>query len=446
MTPARHRQSYEEACRLFRWHLPECANIAVDVVDRQAGAAADGHRTALISESAGGVVARYTFLDLMRYSHRLAQVLAEAGIGPGQRVALVMEPSGAAAVAMLGVLKTGAAAVPLPAGEKRLDLLESLSLSAVIGEEQSLELVERARRKIDLTLAMAAHCTATAVTEMWTSMIGADERFEPAILPATQPAIIQVRADGTTLPLSHRALRARVAGAEYGYQTFPHVGDVMWSAGDWASDSGWADAVFPAWFHAVQVVTTPARRGDLPGLLSRWGVRNVHLPIGRVDILQSAIGRSKMPLRSLVVTGQPSPELAGWMLQRFAGAYVPTFGSQALGPLIAPSPALGFKTSQGSLGRPAPGYGIDIVDGKGRVLAAGNVGDIALLADSPLAPVDTRGDPIGERAGRWLLLGARGKKDLEGAFWPDPPLAPPVMPDPPPPMRLEGPDPKERWR
>ena len=46
-------------------------------------------------------------------SNRLAHLLAGHGVGPGQRAALLLERSAEAIVAILAVLKTGAAYVPI---------------------------------------------------------------------------------------------------------------------------------------------------------------------------------------------------------------------------------------------------------------------------------------------------------------------------------------------
>ncbi|MBY0289721.1 MAG: amino acid adenylation domain-containing protein, partial [Mycobacteriaceae bacterium] len=54
-----------------------------------------------------------TYGELDEASNRLAQLLVAQGAGPGQRVALLLSRSAEAVVAMLGVLKTGAAYVPL---------------------------------------------------------------------------------------------------------------------------------------------------------------------------------------------------------------------------------------------------------------------------------------------------------------------------------------------
>lgn len=58
-----------------------------------------------------------TYRELIERSQWLAKRLTEAGAGPGERVALFLERGADMAVAMLGVLQTGAAFVPLGLGE-----------------------------------------------------------------------------------------------------------------------------------------------------------------------------------------------------------------------------------------------------------------------------------------------------------------------------------------
>src|SRR4051812_47719133 len=57
-----------------------------------------------------------TYGELDEASNRLAHLLIGLGAGPGERVGLLLNRSAEAVVAMLGVLKTGAAYVPLDPG------------------------------------------------------------------------------------------------------------------------------------------------------------------------------------------------------------------------------------------------------------------------------------------------------------------------------------------
>src|SRR5208337_1176641 len=54
----------------------------------------------------------WTYREVDEAANRLAHLLAARGVGPGQRVALLLSRSAEAIVAMLAVVKTGAAYVP----------------------------------------------------------------------------------------------------------------------------------------------------------------------------------------------------------------------------------------------------------------------------------------------------------------------------------------------
>ena len=67
-----------------------------------------------VAMSCGGRSMTYRELD--EAANRLAHLLAAQGVGPGQCVALLLERSAEAIVAMLAVLKTGAAYLPIDPG------------------------------------------------------------------------------------------------------------------------------------------------------------------------------------------------------------------------------------------------------------------------------------------------------------------------------------------
>ena len=105
LKPAR---SYAEAVAGFRWNIPVAYNIGVDVCDRQLGDA-----RALIYRDAHGRVSEYTFGNLKKLSNKLANVLVARGIGPGDRVGILLPQAPETAVAHIAVYKAGMVAVPL---------------------------------------------------------------------------------------------------------------------------------------------------------------------------------------------------------------------------------------------------------------------------------------------------------------------------------------------
>ena len=76
-----------------------------------------------------------TYRELEEAANRLAHLLAGHGVGPGQCVALLLERSAEAIVAMLAVLKTGAAYLPidpaLPAARIGFMLADAAPIAAI---------------------------------------------------------------------------------------------------------------------------------------------------------------------------------------------------------------------------------------------------------------------------------------------------------------------------
>ena len=103
-------ESYHEVYGDFRWELPERFNIGVAACDRLA----DGsRRLALVYEAPDGTVERFSYDDLKRLSNRCANGLAALGVGPGDRVGVLLPQRPETAIAHLAIYKLGAVALPL---------------------------------------------------------------------------------------------------------------------------------------------------------------------------------------------------------------------------------------------------------------------------------------------------------------------------------------------
>ncbi|MDQ8033690.1 MAG: AMP-binding protein, partial [Bordetella sp.] len=84
-------------------------NIAHECIDRHAGSG----RPAIILVKANGEDETLGFDELARDASHFAHALAARGIVPGDRVAVMLEPSREFYVALFGAIKRGAIAVPL---------------------------------------------------------------------------------------------------------------------------------------------------------------------------------------------------------------------------------------------------------------------------------------------------------------------------------------------
>ena len=85
-------------------------NITHECIDRWAD---DPARVAIQIAHAGGHDEVLTFAELSNLASRFAHWLTAAGVKPGDRVAIMLEPSPAFYAALFGAMKHGAIAVPL---------------------------------------------------------------------------------------------------------------------------------------------------------------------------------------------------------------------------------------------------------------------------------------------------------------------------------------------
>ncbi|XBS67973.1 amino acid adenylation domain-containing protein [Acerihabitans sp. KWT182] len=106
-----------------------------DIVSRVGNWAREAANAVAVTDSSGST----TYGQLWRASIDIARRLARAGIGPGHRVGLGMEPGAAALAAMLAIMRAGAAYLPLepmnpPARLKKMALSAGVRVIAIAGQ------------------------------------------------------------------------------------------------------------------------------------------------------------------------------------------------------------------------------------------------------------------------------------------------------------------------
>src|SRR4051794_31691362 len=102
--------SYADIYGRFAWEIPARFNIGVAVCDRWA---TGDNRRALVYEDAAGDVRVFSFDELKSLSDRLANAFAARGIGPGDRVGILLPQRPETALAHIAIYKMGAVAAPL---------------------------------------------------------------------------------------------------------------------------------------------------------------------------------------------------------------------------------------------------------------------------------------------------------------------------------------------
>ncbi len=423
-------ESYEGVYGSFKWEIPDYYNIGVDICDRQ-----NGQAVALIYEGADGKVRKYTFGELARLSNRLANTLQAHGLGTGERMGILLSQSVETALCHIAVYKLGAVAVPLFTlfGTDALAYrLADSRARAVVTDRDNLEKILSIREDLpDLeTILVVGDDDGGETVDFWAALEEGADRFTPVNTRADDPALI-IYTSGTTGPPkgalhAHRTLLGHLPGVEFPHNFFPQPDDLFWTPADWAWIGGLIDVLFPSWHHGVPVVAYRARKFDPEfafDLMARHGIRNAFLPPTALKLMRQvkdARRRFGLRLRSIGSGGETlGEELLDWGRQTL-GVEINEFYGQTEVNLVVGNCARIMPIRPGSMGRAVPGHRVEIVDDEGRVLPAGETGNIAIQAPDPVMFIEYWNNPEATRkkfAGSWCLTGDMGRRDDEGYLW-----------------------------
>ena len=202
---------------------------------------------------------RWTYRELDEAANRLAQLLAGHGAGPGQFVALLFSRSAEAIVAILAVLKTGAAYLPidpaLPAARLGFMLTDAAPIAAIT----SADLADR------------LHGHDVAVIDAGDPVI--DTQPATALpAPAADDVAYLIYTSGTTgvpkgVAVTHRNAVSLLASVDAGLPAGPQV----WSQWHSLSFDVSVSEIFGALLHGGRLVVVPesvaAAPDDLHALL-----------------------------------------------------------------------------------------------------------------------------------------------------------------------------------
>lgn len=427
-------RSYEEACRTFRWKIPERYNLAFDVCDRQTMGGADGHRTALIVEAPDGGVERHTFHMLRLLSNRLANALASFGIAPGDRVAVALPAGLEALVTLLAVTRMGAVLVPAPLslGAEPLGwrLADSGARVAVI-DPAVVPALDRARHRLPgLERVLAAGEGGAGALDLWAVLEASPDSFTPLVTPADHPAFIFYPEGACGTPAgvihAHRAMAGGLPAVEMSLSFFPQFGDVVWTSADWMGAEALFRAVLPALHHGVPVVARPGPFDPAAALdlMSRHGVRALYVPPRHLGLLAEAASTRPHAMPRAIATGpEPIEDALHERVIKVFGVHAnEAWGVLESGAVAANLAGL-MELRPPSPGRAAPGLSVEAVDERGRPLRAGDRGVLAVSPNAPGSFLGYWGDGAGaaRRVNGWLLTGRSGFRDLDHYLWPDPP-------------------------
>ncbi|HEX2187286.1 MAG TPA: amino acid adenylation domain-containing protein, partial [Longimicrobiaceae bacterium] len=368
---------------------PECT--APELFAEQAARTPDA-----VAVAAG--VERMTYAELDAASARIARALRRLGAGPEARVAVCLEPSLEMAAAVLGVLRAGAAYVPLdpsyPAERLRL-VLEDAGARLLVSREA-------------LAARLPAGGLRMLLLDRDAARVAAEDPSAPAAGPAPQSLAYVIYTSGSTgrpkgVLVEHRALANLLLASRADFGFGP--GDVAPALASFAFDIwGWETLVPLVSGGTVRLVARE-RVMDLAALLEECrGATALHAVPALMRHVAAA-GRAALPsVRRLFVGGDlVPPELLEEMRAAFPDAAVRVLYGPTEATVLAASYEVGAEApGRPVLGRPLPNVRSYVLGAAGEPLPVGVPGELYVC-------------------GAGVARGYGGRPDLTAERWvPDP--------------------------
>ena len=388
----KHRADYDTAINGFRWPDPVPFNWALDWFDAELARDPQSRdRPALwIVDAASNRDTKLSFAALSRRSNQVANFLRARGLKRGDHLLLLLGNVVPLWETMLAAIKLGVVVIPattLLTPDELRDRLERGRARAVVASQDQVAKFAGVGGADLLRIAVGA----TSAHEGWLSYeetAGMPETFNPeGVTNSDDPMLLYFTSGTTAKPkLVRHSQRSYPVGAlstMYWLGLLP--GDIHLNI----SSPGWAkhawSCLFAPWNAGATVFVVNQPRFDAKGLLAtiaRCGVTTLCAPptVWRLFIQEKLVS-FKVSLREVCGAGEPlNPEVIDQVRTAWGLTIRDGYGQTETTALAGNSP--GQKVKVGSMGRPLPGYRVQITDADGHATGEGEV-SLLLGADRP---------------------------------------------------------------
>ncbi|HYK99551.1 MAG TPA: AMP-binding protein [Steroidobacteraceae bacterium] len=379
----RRREDWAGARREFRWPDFDEFNWAGDYFDV---IAADNPATALRVVDDSGGDQSLSFSQMARRSAQVAAFLASLGLGPGERL-LVMLPNGAPLwETMLAAIRLGAVIIPATTLLERADLEDRLERGQVRAVVTDAALCARFAGLPGAPLRIAVGND----VEGWipfAQSLAASATFPPARTRAADLLLLYFTSGTTARPklVAHSHVSYPVGHLSTMYWLGLKPGDVHLNL----SSPGWAkhawSSFFAPWNAQATVLAYHYERFDARSLLRKLAdcrVTSFCAPptVWRM-LIQQDLRAWRVTLREAASAGEPlNPEVIAQVHDAWGITVRDGFGQTETTAVVGNPPGQPIKP--GSMGRPLPGYPVALVAAAGRPAAEGEI--CLELAQRPL--------------------------------------------------------------
>lgn len=435
--PRQDFASYEDFYENFKINVPENFNFAYDVVD--AIATEDPEKNAMVWCNDKGDEARFTFAQMNHYSNKAANFFRSHGIKKGDPVMLILKRRYEFWFCLLGLHKLGAICIPATHLLTKKDIVyrcnaADIKMIVCVAENDVISHVEEAEPESPTLVKKAlVGGTKDGWIDLVSELNAASDKFErPAGNESTSNSDIMLLyfTSGTTgmpkmvqhdfsYPLGH------ILTAKY-WQNVSSGGLHLTVA-----DTGWAKAmwgkIYGQWLSGASVFVYDYDKfvpSELLEIISKYKITSFCAPptIYRFFIKEDLTRYDLSSLKDCSIAGEPlNPEVYNQFLKAAGLELREGYGQTELTVTIATYPWM--KPKPGSMGKPSPGYAVDLLNDDGKSCEIGEEGQIVIYTDKSV--------PVGMFNGYYRDPGLTKKvwnndiyytgdmawKDEDGYFW-----------------------------
>jgi acetyl-CoA synthetase len=428
-------RSYFVARENFHNEIPEYFNFAFDVLDDWA---AHRNKTAVLAVSANGdEISEISYAELSAQSSRFANALLSLGLSKGDFACVVIGRIPAWYDVLFGCMKAGVVSMPgtnLLTGKDIAYRVNHASAKAVIVTAEHCDKIDAIRNECPSLEHFIVVGGKQSGWQSFDTLCSANsDKFNVDEIGPTRSDTLMMAyfTSGTT---AHPKMVPR----DYAYALAHAATGLFWMNLDnndihWTlTDTGWAKAAWGMLFPPLLLGATTVLYNGAAGfdtdlhlkLISKLKVTTFCAPptVYRLFAQQDLSGYDLSSLKRSIGAGEPlNPEVIR-IWQSASGTIVADgYGQTETVNIVANYPDMEVRF--GSMGKPVPGFDVDIVDDEGHRLPDNQIGHIAVHVADGLPPGLFKGYYTGGELNTesfrhgWYYTGDTATRDADGYIW-----------------------------
>ncbi|MBI2185346.1 MAG: AMP-binding protein [Thaumarchaeota archaeon] len=423
--------SYKMMRAEFQWSVPEYFNWASNVFDAYSN---DPSKVALHWVDDQGTERKATFTDLTNRSKRFAAVLQSLGIGKGDRIYVMLPNIPEWWELALGCIRLGAVLMPattmLTPKDIKYRLAES-SATVVVTDTEGAVKVDEVRGDAATVKEWILLDGDRAGWRSYTALMTKPLEMKPVEKTrSSDPMLIYFTSGTVGYPkmVLHTQASYGIGHTTTSMWLNLRSGDVHWTI----TGTGWAKHAFGNLFGPWNVgacifIYYYEDRFDPKAHLDVLQKHHITSfcapPTAWRRIVLEDLSKYRFPhLRETMSAGEPlNPEVIEKWKQSTHLTIRDGYGQTEVTIVVANFP--GVKVKSGSMGLPAPGFDVAVVDDAGKELPSASEGELAVRV-KPNRPVglfqEYVKDPERTKkcfVGDWYLTGDTVYRDQDGYYW-----------------------------